>query len=272
LAAGARRLRSGRGCRRAPSTGTSRARRSCSRRCSRSGSTVRPGRSWKSPGRRQRRATAPVVSHGLASLFRQQRELVLLLHEYWSAAVRDEQLRARYLERQRALRDALACALAARHAHTGVPLAMRADALATAFIALAEGLSLEALLDPDSVEKGLLGEIFRSCTTGWSRGRRRPAEWCWGEYFLGGSRRSACSFSLPRLAAQVMVVVGRGSARARGRTGQQLHRRVRSEATLRPRLRRDRVSGSDSAWNRAKQILNGQAEQIASALMKEIPN
>ncbi len=35
-----------------------------------------------------------------------------------------------------------------------------ADELATAFIALAEGLSLEALLDPESVGEGLLGEIF----------------------------------------------------------------------------------------------------------------
>jgi AcrR family transcriptional regulator len=105
-------------------------------------------------------ATAPVVSHGLATLFREQRELVLLLHEYWSAAVRSERLRASYLERQRALRATLADALAARHARTGVPLAIPADALATAFIALAEGLSREALLDPDSVEESLLGEIF----------------------------------------------------------------------------------------------------------------
>jgi AcrR family transcriptional regulator len=105
-------------------------------------------------------ATAPEVSHGLATLFRQQRGLVLLLHEYWSAAVRDERLRARYLERQSALRDALARALAARHARTGVPLVVPADDLATAFIAFAEGLSREALLDPESVEEGLLGEIF----------------------------------------------------------------------------------------------------------------
>jgi AcrR family transcriptional regulator len=105
-------------------------------------------------------ATAPVVSHGLATLFRQQRGLVLLLHEYWSAAVRDERLRARYLERQSELRDALADALAARHARTGVPLVIPADDLATAFIALAEGLSLEALLDPGSVDEGLLGEIL----------------------------------------------------------------------------------------------------------------
>lgn len=105
-------------------------------------------------------ATAPVVSHGLAALFEQQRELALLLHEYWSAAARDEQLRTRFLERQEALRETLARALAARHARTAVPLAIPADALATAFIALAEGLSREALLDPDSVEKGLFGEIL----------------------------------------------------------------------------------------------------------------
>jgi AcrR family transcriptional regulator len=105
-------------------------------------------------------ATAPAVSHGLATLFEQQRELVLLLHEYWRAAVRDEQLRARYLERQKALRDTLAGALAARHTRTAVPLAIPADALATAFIAMAEGLSREALLDPDSVDEGLFGEIL----------------------------------------------------------------------------------------------------------------
>jgi AcrR family transcriptional regulator len=104
--------------------------------------------------------TAPVVSHGLATLFREQRELILLLQEYWSAAVRDERLKARYLERERELRGALAQALAARHARTGVPLTMPAEALAAAFMALADGLSRQALLDPDSVDQALLGEIF----------------------------------------------------------------------------------------------------------------
>jgi hypothetical protein len=58
------------------------------------------------------------------------------------------------------LRDDLAHALEARHARTGVPLAVPAPALATAFIALAEGLSGEALMDPDSVEEGLFGEVL----------------------------------------------------------------------------------------------------------------
>jgi AcrR family transcriptional regulator len=104
--------------------------------------------------------TAPTVSQGLAALFEQERGLVLLLHEYWSAAVRDANVKARYVERQRALRDTLAHALEVRHRRTGVPLAIPAQALATAFIALAEGLSAEALIDPDSIEEGLFGAIL----------------------------------------------------------------------------------------------------------------
>jgi AcrR family transcriptional regulator len=105
-------------------------------------------------------ATAPAVSSGLGALLEREHELVLLLHEYWSAAVRDKRMNARYRERQQALRDTLADALATRHARTGVPLAVPAQALATAVIALAEGLSMEALVDPDSVPDGLLGEVL----------------------------------------------------------------------------------------------------------------
>lgn len=105
-------------------------------------------------------ATAPAVSAGLAALFEQERELVLLLHEYWSAAVRDERLRERYVERQKRLRETLARALAERHERTGVPMSISAEALAGAFIALAEGLSSEALVDPDAVQEGIFGEIL----------------------------------------------------------------------------------------------------------------
>lgn len=64
--------------------------------------------------------TAPAVNRGLAELLGRERGLVLLLHEYWSAAVRDERIGVRYRKRQRALRTALAATLASRHARTGV--------------------------------------------------------------------------------------------------------------------------------------------------------
>ena len=52
----------------------------------------------------------------------------LLLQEYWALAVRDEELRARYVERRRALCGHLADALEARHRTTGVPLTVPAEA------------------------------------------------------------------------------------------------------------------------------------------------
>jgi AcrR family transcriptional regulator len=106
------------------------------------------------------RPTAPDVSRGLAQLLDEQRETLLLLHEYWAAAVRDERLAARYRRRQEALREGLAGALSSRHEKTGVPMSTSAGDLATAFIALAEGLASEALVDPDAVSPGLYGEIL----------------------------------------------------------------------------------------------------------------
>src|SRR5438309_601307 len=51
----------------------------------------------------------------------EQREAVLLAREYWSLAIRDSELRARYAERQTQLRGALIAALEARARHLGTP-------------------------------------------------------------------------------------------------------------------------------------------------------
>jgi AcrR family transcriptional regulator len=105
-------------------------------------------------------ATAPVVSRGLADLFTGQRELLVLVQEYWAAAVRSAGVRRRYRRRHAALVDALAGALRARHEATGVPLTLPSESLAPAFVALAHGLAMEAAIDPDAVEADLFGEIL----------------------------------------------------------------------------------------------------------------
>lgn len=102
---------------------------------------------------------AEPISTGLAALLSTERELVLLLHEYWATAVRDRAVAKRYRRRSEALRSTLAEALTARHVQTGVPLTMRAEDLATAFIALSLGLSQEALVTPGAVGVELFGEI-----------------------------------------------------------------------------------------------------------------
>lgn len=106
------------------------------------------------------RPTAFDVSAGLSALISGERETLMLLQEYWAAATRDPRLARRYRRWQEGLRDALAETLEARHETTGVKLEFPARDLATAFIALAEGLACEALVDPDAVGPGLFGEIL----------------------------------------------------------------------------------------------------------------
>ena len=105
-------------------------------------------------------ASAPAVSQGLAELFGSQRDLLVLLQEYWAAAARDEAVASRYRRRQHDLVQTLAGALRARHEATGVALTLPAEALATAFVALAHGLAMQALVDPDAVGADLYGEIL----------------------------------------------------------------------------------------------------------------
>lgn len=103
--------------------------------------------------------TGARVGQGLAELFAQDPQIVRLLHEYWSAGVRDESHAHRYRRRHAALREALALALSARHSQTGVPLAIPAGELGEAFIALATGLGMAALIESGSIRPELFGEI-----------------------------------------------------------------------------------------------------------------
>jgi AcrR family transcriptional regulator len=105
-------------------------------------------------------ATAPTVSRGLADLFAGRRELLVLVQEYWALALRSEPVRRRYRRRQEALTKTLADALRARHHETGVPLTLPAESLATVFIALAQGLAIEAILRPDATDPELYGEVL----------------------------------------------------------------------------------------------------------------
>ena len=90
-----------------------------------------------------------------------QRDAVLLEREYWSLAIRDPELRARYAERQTELRGALAGALEARARHLGTPdLPMPAEDVARIVMTIIGGLSVDELIEPGSVGPELLGETL----------------------------------------------------------------------------------------------------------------
>jgi AcrR family transcriptional regulator len=91
----------------------------------------------------------------------EQRDAVLLEREYWSLAIRDPELRARYAERQSELRGAMARALEARARHLGTPgLPMPAEDVARMVMSIIGGLSVDELIEPGSVRPELLGEML----------------------------------------------------------------------------------------------------------------
>ena len=90
-----------------------------------------------------------------------EREALLLEREYWSLAIRDPVLRARYAERQRELRRDLAVAMEARARHLGTPdLTMPAEEVARIVMSIIGGLAVDELIEPGSVRPELLGEAL----------------------------------------------------------------------------------------------------------------
>ena len=104
---------------------------------------------------------APEASARFTAMLRGQRELVLLDQEYWSLAVRDPKLRARYAKRLASAPGAMGRAIAARMEQLGAPpLDEKPEQLAVAFIALGQGLAIQRLIDARAVPESILGDTF----------------------------------------------------------------------------------------------------------------
>jgi AcrR family transcriptional regulator len=101
------------------------------------------------------------ATRAFAQQLAEQREAMLLEREYWSLAIRDPELRARYAERQTELRSALAAAMEARARHLGTPdLTMSAQDVARIVMSIIGGLAVDELIEPGSVRPELLGEAL----------------------------------------------------------------------------------------------------------------
>jgi AcrR family transcriptional regulator len=101
------------------------------------------------------------ASREFARQLSEAREALLLEREYWSLAIRDPELRARYCERQKELRDALAAGMEARARHLGTPeLTMPAGDVARIVMSVVGGLGFDELIEPGTVRPELLGEAL----------------------------------------------------------------------------------------------------------------
>ena len=105
------------------------------------------------------------------------RDVMLLEREYWTLAIRDPELRARYVERQTELREALARAIEARARHLGTPdVPMAAEDVARVVMSIIGGLSVDELVEPGSVRPELLGETLALVYAGLVAQAQRRAE------------------------------------------------------------------------------------------------
>jgi AcrR family transcriptional regulator len=102
---------------------------------------------------------APEMSRRFLELLQREGETLVLDQELWSLALRNPKLRRKYARRQAELRTALAKALDARARHLGAPeFSTPPEEVATAYIALGNGLALAKLIDPGAVPDHLFGE------------------------------------------------------------------------------------------------------------------
>jgi AcrR family transcriptional regulator len=101
------------------------------------------------------------ATRAFARQLSEAREALLLEREYWSIAIRDPKLRARYCERQAELRNGLAAAIEARARHLGTPdLTMPGQDVARIVVGIIGGLAIDELIEPGSVRPELLGEAL----------------------------------------------------------------------------------------------------------------
>lgn len=96
----------------------------------------------------------------LAELISSQAEWHLLFIEFWARAVRDPDLRNEFARERRAARGLIASLLQEQAAEANVELPAPAEQLAVAVLALANGIAIEHLADPDTVDASTFGVIL----------------------------------------------------------------------------------------------------------------
>jgi len=109
----------------------------------------------------ERQATVREITRdagsGLAQLMSSQRDWHLLFIEFWARAVRDPELHDELARERRSVRGLIAQFLETRAAEAEINLPAPAEQLAVAVLALSNGIAIEHLADPDTVDPSIFG-------------------------------------------------------------------------------------------------------------------
>ncbi len=97
------------------------------------------------------------TASALGELMSSQAEWSLLFIEFWARAVRNPDLRDELTRERRHVRGLIASLLQEQAARAAVELPAPAEQLAVAVLALANGIAIEHLADPDTVDPSTFG-------------------------------------------------------------------------------------------------------------------
>ena len=103
---------------------------------------------------------------GLMRVLSEEPEQHRLFFEFAVHAARNEDFREQLVARYRILRERLAELLAGRAERLGIEPVLPADEIAAMAFAMANGMALERLLEPDAVPDRLFGEMMATIFTG----------------------------------------------------------------------------------------------------------
>jgi AcrR family transcriptional regulator len=97
---------------------------------------------------------------GLVELISGQADWHLLFIEFWARAVRDPSLKDEFARQRRSARELIAHFLEQQAAQSGRDLPVPADQLALAVLGLSNGIAIEQLADPGTIDPSTFGVIL----------------------------------------------------------------------------------------------------------------
>jgi AcrR family transcriptional regulator len=110
------------------------------------------------------------AAHRFVAMLQQERDVFLLLVDFWNHAVRDPDAARRFAERHARMRSLIGRIVEGIARDLGSELSLPRDQVATALIALFNGYAIERLADPDAAPD----ELLAHATTAILRGLSHP--------------------------------------------------------------------------------------------------
>jgi len=116
-----------------------------------------------------RGATPLEAARRFVAMLQQEQDTYLLMVDFWNQAVREPKAAARFAERHARLRGLIGRIAEGVARDTGAELTLPRDQIATALIAMVNGLTIERLADPQAAPDELFAHAIAAVVRGFSR-------------------------------------------------------------------------------------------------------